>query len=255
MIAAVKGHTVAVTLLLKKGSDVNSKNKYGKTALHFSAGTGKAEVVQMLLAHGANANERESQIGDVPIISAAASGSIETAHALLVRGANVNEKNKLGGTALMRATMNGRSEMVLFLLKNGADAKAKTNDGKTALTSVGGRCISSDAAKVLMASGTYDKAEIHKAFHDAVTGPHDPASCTDLVKFFVENGADVNQQNDYGNTALILASMWGHTEVVRFLLSKGADASIKNKDGNTALNEAKDSEIRRILKDAKRGQQ
>ena len=73
------------------------------------------------------------------------------------------------------------------------------------------------------------------------------------MKVFVENGADLNHQSSWGNTALILASMWGHTEVVRFLLSKGADTSLKNKDGNTALKEAKNPEIRRLLTDAKRG--
>jgi len=198
MIAAVKGHTAAVTLLLKKGSDVNSRNKYGMTALHFAAGTGRAEVVRTLLAHGANANERESRTNGVPIMSAAASGSIETAKALLERGANVNEKNKLGSTALMGATMNGRSEMVLFLLKSGADGKARNEKGDKALSNLGARCITVEAAQALKDQGSYEQAEIQEALLRVVTGPF---TCIELAKFFVESGADVNKQSDYGNTA------------------------------------------------------
>jgi ankyrin repeat protein len=189
------------------------------------------------------------------LMSAAGSGSIDAARTLLDGGANVNEKDKSGGTPLMRAALNGRSEMVLFLLNRGGDAKATNNRGETALTYVGTRCISPDAAKALMASATNAKEEMHRALLNAATGPHDPVSCLSLVKFLVENGADLNYQSSYGNTALILASMWGHGEVVRFLLTKGANTSLKNKDGNTALDEAKNPEIRRILTDVKRGQQ
>jgi ankyrin repeat protein len=190
------------------------------------------------------------------LMSAAESGRIDAAKTFLDGGANVNEKDKFGGdTPLIRASLNGQSEMVLFLLKQGADAKAKNNQGQTALTYVGTWCISPDAAKALMASAANAKEEINKALLNAATGPHDPVSCPSLVKFFVENGADLNYQSSYGNTALILASMWGHSEVVRFLLSKGADTSLKNKDGNTALEEAQNREIRQILTDAKRGQQ
>jgi ankyrin repeat protein len=154
----------------------------------------------------------------------------------------------------MRAAMNGQSEMVLFLLKNGADGKARDEKGRKALSNLlgGMYCITVEAARALNDQGSYEQAEIQEALLNAVTGP---SSCLELVKFFVESGADVNKQNAYGNTALILASMWGHTEAVRFLLSKGADVSIKSKEGNTALDETKDSEIRQLLKDAKRGQQ
>jgi ankyrin repeat protein len=141
--------------------------------------------------------------------------------------------------------------MVIILLQHGADAKAKNGQGETALTYVGTRCLSPDAAKALMGSAANPKEEMQAALLNAATGPHEPVSCLNLVKFLSENGADLNHQSSWGNTALILASMWGHTEVVRFLLSKGANTSLKNKDGNSALEEAKNPEIRRLLTDAK----
>jgi len=143
--------------------------------------------------------------------------------------------------------------MVLFLLKRGADAKATNSRGETALTSVRTWCISPDAAKALMASAANPKEEMHRALLNVAS--IGSVSCLSLVNFFVENGADPNYQDSYGNTALISASRWGHREVVRFLLTKGADTSLKTKDGFTALDEAASPEILRILTDAKRGQQ
>jgi ankyrin repeat protein len=60
----------------------------------------------------------------------------------------------------------------------------------------------------------------------------------DMVKKYIEDGADVNAKNDDGNTALMMASWNGHIEVVRFLLKNGADVNAKNNDDNTALQTA-----------------
>lgn len=251
--AAVRGHTAAVTLLLTKGGDVKARNKFGASALDLAAGRGQSEVVRALLAHGANPNERDGdgRIGDVPIIRAARSGSVDTAKALLEHGANVNEKNKIDATALMGAAMNGRSEMVLFLLKNGADAKARDNEGRKSLGQLGTRCITVEAAQALKEQGSYEQAETNQALLNAVIGP---SNCIEIVKYLVEAGGDPNRHTANGDTALILAAVWGHTEAVRFLVSKGADVSIKNKAGKTALDEAKNSQIRQLLRDAQRGQ-
>ncbi len=59
---------------------------------------------------------------------------------------------------------------------------------------------------------------------------------TKTVKNLLEAGADVNGANKYGNTALILAVMYGHTEIVQILLdTPGINVNAANKDGETAL--------------------
>ena len=52
----------------------------------------------------------------------------------------------------------------------------------------------------------------------------------DMVKKYIEDGANVNAKDDDGNTALIMASWNGYIEVVRFLLKNGADVNAKNND-------------------------
>ena len=60
-----------------------------------------------------------------------------------------------------------------------------------------------------------------------------------LVKLLLENGADMNLQDDwYRNTALIAAASKNYPDIVSELLVKAADENIKNKKGMTALQEA-----------------
>ena len=48
-------------------------------------------------------------------------------------------------------------------------------------------------------------------------------------------GADINHENEYGNTALIVASSRGHPDVVRDLLARGADVNHASTVGYTSL--------------------
>ena len=57
----------------------------------------------------------------------------------------------------------------------------------------------------------------------------------DVVKFLVKNGADVNIKSNDGDTALIKASSKGYLDVVKFLVENGADINIKNNVDRTAL--------------------
>jgi len=54
------------------------------------------------------------------------------------------------------------------------------------------------------------------------------------VKSLIAAKADVNANDEYGLTALILASMGGHVDVVRALLAAKADVNAQINDGKTA---------------------
>lgn len=57
----------------------------------------------------------------------------------------------------------------------------------------------------------------------------------DKVNTLIAEGANVNEQDEYGWTALQLAAAYGHAGIVHTLLAKGADPTIKNSLGRTAL--------------------
>ena len=61
------------------------------------------------------------------------------------------------------------------------------------------------------------------------------AGDTERVKKLLDDGAPLDEKDEDGDTALMLASNKGHTEVVKLLLDKGALLDGKNKGGDTAL--------------------
>ena len=62
-----------------------------------------------------------------------------------------------------------------------------------------------------------------------------------IVQVLVSNGANVNMQNNAGETALMLAAEEGDTKVVCILLDADADPNIRDRKGETALEKAEES--------------
>ena len=56
------------------------------------------------------------------------------------------------------------------------------------------------------------------------------------VEELIDMGADINQKNKYGNTALMRASYWGNKEVVELLIEKGADVNQKDNNAKPVYN-------------------
>jgi ankyrin repeat protein len=56
-----------------------------------------------------------------------------------------------------------------------------------------------------------------------------------VAKALIAAGADVDQRNNEGSTALMTAAFFCRTEIVEALLAAGADTSIRNAAGATAL--------------------
>ena len=51
----------------------------------------------------------------------------------------------------------------------------------------------------------------------------------------LDGGADIDQKDSDGNTALIFAILNTHYDVAKLLIDRGADLNIVNKDGRGAL--------------------
>ena len=74
----------------------------------------------------------------------------------------------------------------------------------------------------------------------------------EVVKFLLGNNANPNIQNDSGNTALIFAASKGHKKVVKSLLYTDVEVETKAKNGDTALSKATEkghTEIVKMLED------
>ena len=61
---------------------------------------------------------------------------------------------------------------------------------------------------------------------------------TELAKALIDDGADINIQDNYGNNAFLEYAFDGHTETAKLLIDNGADINIQDINGLTALIEA-----------------
>ena len=86
--AAKNGDIATMRVLLQgKHSPVENKDSYGETALHLAVDNGHKDIVELLLAKGANVNA-PGKSGETPLHLAALRGQGGIAEVLLASGAN-----------------------------------------------------------------------------------------------------------------------------------------------------------------------
>lgn len=151
MIASHNRDVRLIRLLLKNGARVNAHTPDGWTALTLARG--KPQLVSIFLRAGSTV--------DVLTLTVAACGRETTPAsigALLDTGINVNARDSSGRTALFCAALN-KVELVRYLLKRGADARMKDNDGRTILAVArdgGSRRLSPELVELLKKAGAHE---------------------------------------------------------------------------------------------------
>jgi len=103
--AARKGDAAAIRKLLDEGVDVNTKYRYGATALSYACDRGHVDVVKLLLDRGADANVKDTFYGATPLTWAVSPAMDRTPqHAEVVRlllqhGATGREQALIGAVS------------------------------------------------------------------------------------------------------------------------------------------------------------
>ena len=211
---------------------MNATDRFKSTPLHWAAGAGSVEAVEVLVNAKANLHAF-SPVMHTPLASAAGAGKVDTLKKLVAAGADVNCQEGLTDidrqraiTALQYASMENQVEAIKVLVKLGAELN---NADFLPLHMAAGP----EVAKVLIESG----ADVNQLNSQGLSALHVAASGEKvnpiLVKLLAERMADLNLQDAAGNTALHYAVMRRHTNLVVYLTTIGADTKIENKGGES----------------------
>lgn len=201
----------------------------GMQPVHLAAALGSLADLRQALADGAAVDARGP--GETTPLMLAVNDPDKVA-LLLERGADARAVSAAGNTALILASWySGSERAVEQLLASGADPQAANADGLTALIQA---VRVGDRGKVdrLLAAGApvdaVDKIGATALLHATVR--HD----RDLVRSLVHAGADVRVRL-LGQTPLMLAAYDGDGELVGLLLECGAPVDDADDEGMTAL--------------------
>lgn len=136
MIAARFGPLAVIEALVKCGADVNFKtNSSHTTPLLMAANYGDKASLECLINHGAEINA-EDVFGYTALINICRyyNSEVETIEYLLNHGARINRQDKNGFTPFMcAATANKNHEVLLCLIRHGADLTIKNHEGNTVM--------------------------------------------------------------------------------------------------------------------------
>ena len=185
MLASAEGYREIVMLLLGKGADASITNNQGETAMSL---TSEETIRKLLRQHGLP--RQNTSIDD--LCFAARIGDLQAIKNQLLAGIDVNGRGKERISALIEASLEGKSGIVEFLLEKGAEVNAQTEYGLTAL----------------MAASREGHLEI--------------------VKMLLQKGARIEIRNSYGEDAKMLAEKNGYKTVSELLANQLPPAKTRN---------------------------
>jgi len=203
--------------------DLNAKDINGTNPLICTVSHNHTIVVELLLDHGADPNITDKK-GYALIGIAINQNNTAMAKVLIEKGANPSIIDRWGLTPLFYAACLGDMETANVLITYGADVNAieKTREESVLIRTI---------TKFRSAHPSYPpvSADLNKF-------PPCSLEQIEMVKFLLENGADVKiRSKDNGNTALHFAAARNYARIVPLLIDFHTDVNAGNNNGETAL--------------------
>uniref|UniRef100_A0A8C7DCI0 Transient receptor potential cation channel, subfamily A, member 1b n=1 Tax=Oncorhynchus kisutch TaxID=8019 RepID=A0A8C7DCI0_ONCKI len=177
--------------LLELGVEPNVLNKALMSPLHLAVSYQHNHLVKLLLSHYKTESNLQGCLGNTPVMLACSINNTEALSILLKHGAQLSSQNKLGHFAIHTAAFAGAKKAMEVILKAGEEMGHSIEEHINVLDE---SCSS--------------------PLHMAVRGGN-----MDVIKFCIQKGAKIDQQQVDRSTALHFACSQGATEAVKLMLS------------------------------------
>ncbi|KAL3125271.1 hypothetical protein niasHT_000682 [Heterodera trifolii] len=246
--AFLRQHTEIVDLLLEKGADpnepvadqVNNINT-SMTPLFFAVRHANLPLCRLLVARGANVDLGTDSAITPLMIAACDRSQTEIVTFLVENGANINLQNGDGATALMYACYKGNVDIVRLLLSHGANVELTDFEGFRFALKDAATEGHLEVCRLLVEEWAADVNQ------QTIQERYTPVICAAsrgylaVVNFLVEHGADLQHVDLDGHNALMWAVINGKIEMARHLVAIGADINQRNMEGKRAQDFAEES--------------
>ncbi|HEY3333343.1 MAG TPA: ankyrin repeat domain-containing protein [Capsulimonadaceae bacterium] len=212
--------------LLERGCDPDMCDADGAPALFTAIVYDRADAVDILLDAGADINAR-NQRGDIALRSALFQRRDALAQRLLTRGADIGSDE---------AAMLADAPLLDSMLSQLADTdRSDAASSAVRYAAFAGSLACIDVA--LKHGGTLDEADPQgRTALMMASLNHTSRPRNEMVKWLLDNGANVNANTTIGLTALGFAAMKGYTDTAELLIYSGADiGTAPGEPGNRAL--------------------
>jgi ankyrin repeat protein len=216
ILALMNIHWDTARFLIENGADVNLWDFYGQTPIYAAVDmntlpkgrrvelpstdeTTGLQVIEMLLARGANPN---------------AQLKLRIPHRQVPYDRYTEPMLNIGATPLLRAVKAGDIPVVKLLLAHGALANLPNFNGDTPLMAAVGK--------------GWINAPTRGAFYTE-------EQALEVYSLLRAAGADVNARTHFNETALHSAALRGWNEIVKRLVADGAELDVEDRNGLTAI--------------------
>ncbi|XP_054721947.1 protein phosphatase 1 regulatory subunit 12A-like [Uloborus diversus] len=243
LAACAASDTEEVERLLEQGTDINTANVDGLTALHQACIDNNLDMVQFLVEHGCDVNRGDNE-GWTPLHATASCGFISIAKYLIENGANVAAVNNDGDLPIDIAESSEMEEFLSNVLdEKGIDCDEARSEEE--------RIMLEDATEMLSSNKFLDKIHLRtgaSALHVAAAKGY-----ISVMNILIQAGADLNAQDNDGWTPLHAAAHWGQKEACAVLADSLANMDIQNFAGQTCFDVA-EPELVKLLEELKKKQ-
>lgn len=223
--SVVAGNTNLSEYFINNGANPDLVNSFGMSALHFAAAYGRGSTITLLVSKGWQINLQDV-FGMSPIFYPIVNKNSTIFESLYSMGASISLTDKTGKAALIYLLQYMPNE-IDFLNQNNFNFKDYTYKDGMSLVFYLYSVKLYDVIENLISKKIIDINAVD-ANKNTILMLASYDNNTDLVDFYLKQGAAVNLQASSGNTALHYAVTPDNVAIVEILVKASADTTIKN---------------------------